>query len=292
VTGNKEDLDAMVRGAKAATVSSDVEARSNVRHDRARINATFLAFCSPAFRLFLALVIVILEPTKLCLPPESEQWPTRRLNGSNPQPINDNDVACNVVHLSLMTLVLSYQKTSKTVSFDPPTNLSATITMFKLLVGLLALSLSSWGVSAWVAPSRPTTAVSLTATTGPKQEDVATPPLWSGAAALGLALVLVTSPAQAAYSPDISSLLVATETKILDMSLPSYDDLKDTRASVENVPGLAIPAAELASKGPIGLSTYSSTEASRKTESSSSSSLSDNKFVTSLLPSVGKAGPK
>jgi hypothetical protein len=79
VPGKKEDLDAMVRGAKAATVSSDVEARSNVRHDRARINASFLAFCGPAFLLFLALVIVILEPTKLCLPPESEQWPTQRL---------------------------------------------------------------------------------------------------------------------------------------------------------------------------------------------------------------------
>jgi hypothetical protein len=40
-----------------------------------------------------------------------------------------------------------------------------------------------------------------------------------------------------------SSFQVADEIKTLDMSMPSYADIKSAKASVENVEGLAVPTA-------------------------------------------------
>jgi hypothetical protein len=93
-----------------------------------------------------------------------------------------------------------------------------------------------------------------------------------------------------------SSVTVSEAIKVLDMSLPSYDDVKSYKASVETVKSLsATPSKEPA--GSLGKSTRSSSSSSGSSATSSSTSdeVSDSKggfSVSTFLPSVGKQGPK
>jgi hypothetical protein len=168
-----------------------------------------------------------------------------------------------------------------------------------LLLLVVASFYDHGAVTAWTPTHSHRQQHRTTALTLTKKDPTPTVAAAASMASLAWMIAALSNPSPAVASVDAmtmnpisTSVLVAAETKILDMSLPSYDALKDTKASVENVPGLAIPASELASKGPIGLSTYSSSEAVRASApSSESSSLSDNKIITTLLPSVGKAGP-
>lgn len=73
-----------------------------------------------------------------------------------------------------------------------------------------------------------------------------------------------------------SSIQIADSVRIMDMSLPSYGDLKDAKASVANVEGLTLPDTPRAG---------SSYAASQKAAPSTSP-------MSSVLPSMGKSAKK
>ena len=91
------------------------------------------------------------------------------------------------------------------------------------------------------------------------------------------------SSSQSSFSSSSSSMTLADAIKTLDMSLPSYGDLKDSKASVMNVESLSVPA----SKG--GGGNLVKPRRSKNQESSDNNGPSP---LGNILPSMNKKGPK
>lgn len=78
-----------------------------------------------------------------------------------------------------------------------------------------------------------------------------------------------------------SSVNIAAEIKTLDFSLPSYNDLSDAKASVQNVDGLAVEPLQKEEKA----APVSAPKKKREKKTASSPSSPD---MTSVFPSMGK----
>ena len=91
------------------------------------------------------------------------------------------------------------------------------------------------------------------------------------------------SSSQSSFSSSSSSMTLADAIKTLDMSLPSYGDLKDSKASVMNVESLSVPA----SKG--GGGNLVKPRRSKNQESGDNNGPSP---LGNILPSMNKKGPK
>eukprot|EP00543_Licmophora_paradoxa_P008792 CAMPEP_0202458572 /NCGR_PEP_ID=MMETSP1360-20130828/26462_1 /ASSEMBLY_ACC=CAM_ASM_000848 /TAXON_ID=515479 /ORGANISM="Licmophora paradoxa, Strain CCMP2313" /LENGTH=191 /DNA_ID=CAMNT_0049079177 /DNA_START=202 /DNA_END=777 /DNA_ORIENTATION=+ len=88
------------------------------------------------------------------------------------------------------------------------------------------------------------------------------------------------------YEGASSSLNLAAEIKTLDFSLPSYDDLSDAKASVENVEGLAVEP--LKENTPPDVVTKSKNKTKQPKEAKKKSSGGGGPDLSGILPSVGK----
>lgn len=80
-----------------------------------------------------------------------------------------------------------------------------------------------------------------------------------------------------------SSHLVADSIKTLDMSLPSYGEIKSSKASVENVASLSVPASQ---GGGTGIA------ASRKRTSNKKAGVVVNKMLPSMAKQSAEAKKK
>jgi len=78
---------------------------------------------------------------------------------------------------------------------------------------------------------------------------------------------------------------VADAIKTLDMSLPSYGEIKGSKASIENVPSLAAPPSQ--GGGSVGVSTKK-----KKKSSGGGEGGGGGMSMSTFLPSMGKQGPK
>jgi hypothetical protein len=92
----------------------------------------------------------------------------------------------------------------------------------------------------------------------------------------------------------VPTIQIADTVKELDFSLPSYDDIKSYKASIENVKSLSV-APKSFDPTSISLRTSSSSASTTGTTSTTSedtATTETNPVLNSILPSLSKKGPK